>query len=207
MSYLIASTYDQREIALIDQYPFGCGYHPKVEFSIWLQEGIGFHLEMTCFETEPRAVYGKNNDPVYKDSCMEFFGNFFPSDPDTGYLNFEINPKGAMLVQYGLNKYERETVTDNLSPQQMPTVSVAENHWTINLLIPLDFIEKIYGKSNFEVGQVIRANAYKCGDETAIKHYGSWNPIVSERPNFHKPECFGEMIIGGQDKIETNRDI
>ncbi len=195
MSYLIASTYDQREIALIDQYPFGCGYQPKVEFSIWLQEGIGFHLEMTCFEKEPRAFFENHDEPVYKDSCMEFFVNFYPKDSNTGYLNFEMNAKGAMLLQYGLNKYERVSLTEKL--EQKHGAKVNSDHWTVNLLIPLGFIEKVYGKSNFEVGQVIRANAYKCGDETAIKHYGSWNPVVSERPNFHKPECFGEMTIGG----------
>ena len=35
--------------------------------------------------------------------------------------------------------------------------------------------------------------ALKCGDDTAVPHFLSWNPIGAPRPNFHTPEYFGEI--------------
>ncbi len=42
---------------------------------------------------------------------------------------------------------------------------------------------------------VIKANVYKCGDDTAVAHYGSWSPVKSNQPDFHRPECFGDMVL------------
>ena len=42
----------------------------------------------------------------------------------------------------------------------------------------------------------LRANFYKCGDKTAHPHYLSWSPIHTEKPDFHRPEFFGELILG-----------
>ena len=41
----------------------------------------------------------------------------------------------------------------------------------------------------------IRANFYKCGDKTAHPHYLSWSPIDTPKPDFHRPEFFGELIL------------
>jgi hypothetical protein len=39
----------------------------------------------------------------------------------------------------------------------------------------------------------IMGNFYKCADDTAFKHYLSWNPILTPNPDFHRPEFFGEL--------------
>ncbi len=196
--YVIASDKKSREVAYIDQYPFGCVYQPKVEFSVWLEEGNGFHVEMICHEKNPKAVYENHGDPVYKDSCLEYFVDFFPSDKVTGYLNFEMNAKGAMLLQYGKNKYDRVSVLDKLDKKQ--TSVIKTDCWSVVLFMPLDFIAEIYGKKDFDAGHIIHANAYKCGDDTASRHYGCWNKVTHSKPNFHVPECFGEMMIGVKKK-------
>src|SRR5665213_1779600 len=52
-----------------------------------------------------RAVYTQTNEPVYKDSCVEFFMGF---DEDEAYYNFEFNAIGTRLAAYGLpNKREQ----------------------------------------------------------------------------------------------------
>ena len=42
-------------------------------------------------------------------------------------------------------------------------------------------------------GKTARANFYKCGDDMAVPHYISWNPIGCPRPDFHRPEYFGTL--------------
>ena len=44
-------------------------------------------------------------------------------------------------------------------------------------------------------GKLIRANFYKCGDDTAYPHYGMWRPFQSDKPDFHRPEEFGEIWL------------
>ena len=41
----------------------------------------------------------------------------------------------------------------------------------------------------------IRANFYKCGDKTAHPHFLSWSPVSTEKPDFHRPEFFGELYL------------
>ena len=45
-------------------------------------------------------------------------------------------------------------------------------------------------------GVKLRGNFYKCGDLTRYEHYGMWNPVQSDTPDFHRPESFGELVLG-----------
>ena len=51
-----------------------------------------------------------------------------------------------------------------------------------------------YGTS----GTVIRANAFKCGDDCAEPHFGTLFPIDPKKvpePAFHVPQYFGEWRL------------
>ena len=66
-----------------------------------------------------------------------------------------------------------------------------EDGWEVYYQIPLEYIRLFYPE--FDFSGALRANIYKCGDQTVNKHYLSWNPIDSEKPDFHRPEDFGIM--------------
>ena len=70
-----------------------------------------------------------------------------------------------------------------------------ESGWEITYKIPFDFIRQLYPDFTAESGTVLRGNFYKCGNLTANKHYLSWSPTDSDTPNFHMPECFGELVL------------
>ena len=36
-------------------------------------------------------------------------------------------------------------------------------------------------------------NFYKCGSKTAHPHYVSWSAIDGDKPDFHRPDCFGKL--------------
>ena len=61
----------------------------------------------------------------------------------------------------------------------------------------LSLLCKILGVDShpFGHGYTFRGNFYKCGDETAIPHYGMWNPVGTENADFHRPEYFGDFVI------------
>ncbi|MCK7536290.1 MAG: carbohydrate-binding family 9-like protein [Marinilabiliales bacterium] len=40
-------------------------------------------------------------------------------------------------------------------------------------------------------GKSFRANFYKCGDKLSNPHFVTWNPVGTEKPDYHRPEYFG----------------
>lgn len=162
-----------------------------------------FYLLFKAFEQEIRAECLNINDPVCTDSCVEFFFNPDPEHDDR-YINFEINPIGAFLLGIGADRYSRVLIND-VSPEIFDiTTSVTKGSvqsykghcGQSNISIPFYFIEKYYGGQDFRCGKRIKANFYKCGDKTKYPHWGCWNRINTPHPDFHRPEFFGDLILG-----------
>lgn len=191
--------YKDAEIVEVNQYAWGCEYRPKTYGRLVYVEGKGFELKMWCYEANPRAVYHKPNEPVHTDSCMEAFINFYPEMEGKGYASYEMNANGASHHSIGTERSDRQFVVD--LGFKHPEVSIemktidGEPVWEAITFISLEHIEKLYGKAKFKTGDRLRANFYKCGDDTDMPHYGSWNPVVAAQPDFHRPECFGELVI------------
>ena len=173
----------------------------------WLPDvGIGM-TQQICYDES--AIYvrqaatesnirAEHNDPlaqVCEDSCMEFF--FSPMAEDVRYFNFEWNLNGCLYLGF---RTDRE-----LSMRLQPKSPVedfdfqanrTESGWEIFYKIPLSFIRLFFPEFQLRSGATIRANCYKCGDKTAAPHYLSWNPSTSPVPDFHRPQDFGQMILG-----------
>lgn len=63
--------------------------------------------------------------------------------------------------------------------------------WELTVKIPFTLM----GLDPNNLPEKIRGNFYKCADGTDSPHYVSWSPIKTEKPNFHCPEFFGELIF------------
>lgn len=153
-----------------------------------------FYVRMWAEEADIRAEYPADDllADTYEDSCLEFF--LSPVAGDTRYLNFELNPNCAVGAQIGTEKANRTRLvrTDDV---YAASSARTEDGWEITYKLPFDFIRQFYPDFTAESGDVLRGNFYKCGNLTASKHYLSWNPIDSDTPNFHVPECFGELVL------------
>ncbi len=179
----------------------GNGYKPRTEAAVVHTEK-GFHVYFKVYEDSVTVRYHNMNEPVYKDSCVEFFLNP-KAGSDERYLNFEINAIGTLLLQFGVSRNDRFFVTD-VSPEVFAIKSLlnaetAKNFsgpfWTVRYFIPFSFLEKCYGKLDLKPGYRFEGNFYKCGDETKFPHYGMWNPIMGGKLSFHTPEYFGTLIM------------
>ena len=178
----------------IDYYPWGGDYRPTAQGSIRLVDGKGFYVKMCCFEKDRQKTHKEPNSPVYEDSCMECFVNFYPEESEK-YLNFEVNAGGIMLAQWGIGKTERISIQE--LGLDLPQVKLTETSelWAIQYMIPLNFLKVLYGKCNITKGDMIACNFYKCGDMTPHPHYGCSAPINWEVPNFHLPQFFEKIIL------------
>ncbi len=144
------------------------------------------------FETEEHPVtvnYFSNNDPVNRDSCVEFFLN-----PDTdnakNYLNFEMNTKGVLHLQVGTEEKRQDICDVDFNIFNIET-KLLNSGWILKIYIPFDFLKRYFKN----ISKEMKGNLYKCGDRTENPHYLSWSPVNTKYPSFHNTESFGKLIL------------
>ena len=144
-----------------------------------------------------RARNTADNGRQWEDSCVEVF----IQDPEDGnYYNFEINALGKVLACKGPERHNRtprpaEEMEQILRFTQMeggPLEQEGIHTWRVGVVIPF----RLLGIDPERLPRSIKANFYKCGDETAHPHFLSWSPVETPKPDFHRPEFFGELILG-----------
>ena len=181
--------------AVIDSYRWGRDYTPEAYAQLAYIAGKGFALKMTCLESTPKAVYEHYGDPVYKDSAMEFFASFDASSPL--YMNFEMNSNGAFLSAVRKSRKEKTPIDRIVDISEIIIKNtVLPAQWSVEVFFSVNIVEKLFGVREFPKGYRFKGNFYKCGDETAVPHFGSWAPIDLPEPDFHCPAYFGDLVIG-----------
>ncbi len=169
-------------------------YKPEVCFRAgWYEGAIIIHF--TVREESTKAEYYKPNSPVHKDSCVEFFIN--PGN-DT-YFNFEINPIGTVYLGHGTGRSDSSPIPEVEKVETLSSLGTAVfkekqlESWSLTIRIPLEIFKNtlLINPGGNDFG----ANFYKCGDELKTPHFISWNPIKTEKPDFHQPEFFGSIFF------------
>lgn len=179
---------------LIDQWCEGISdYKPLCTAQLVYLKGEGFLARLSCREAEPRVTVTCEDGPVYKDSCLEWFCNFAPERSDI-YMNMEVNAAGRMLCRLGSGRHNRQPLPE-FAPRPQVFASREVGGWSVELFVPLATVKAVWGKEDFASGDTIKANFYKCGDETEHLHYGMWSRCETEKPDFHRPEFFGKLEI------------
>jgi len=185
------------EIANVNwaEYP----YKPSVRFNI-AHNGHEIFLKFYVDEKDVKAEKEESNQMVCEDSCVEFFVS---PDDDGIYYNFEFNPIGTCLLGKGSGRADSKVLDPSYidkirrfgSYGNMPFSKLGgERHrWTLVMAIPLEaFAGKNIGSLS---GKRFKANFYKCGDTLDEMHFLSWQPVKTEKPDFHRPEFFGEIVF------------
>jgi len=183
--------------------PESSAHHPGVLVRL-LHGGGGIHGIFHVDDQYVRSVRTEYLDPVWKDSCVEFF---IQPRADQGYFNLEMNAGGAHLCYYiedptrtpeGLKNFiplpaelgrtiqVRSSLPKTVEPELAEAVS-----WELNFFMPFAVLEKYAGPLGGMAGQSWRGNFFKCADETSHPHWASWSPV--DALNFHLPRCFGTI--------------
>lgn len=173
------------------------GYEAPVTAAFSIAHGQDCIL-LKYFVKEPFStpLYHKINDPVYKDSCVEFFIGF---NQEPKYYNFEFNNAGTGLMGFGTGR-ERAYVTEtvirqiNYSCSFKNTESADLSCWELSLVIPFKVF--CFHQLSTVSSVVCKGNFFKCGDDLPQPHYLAWNNIRSATPDFHRPEFFGTIDFG-----------
>ena len=195
----------QAEEARIDQFhPAGSSHRPVARARLLYDDG-NLYLRFRVEDCYVVAKHTQFQDPVWRDSCVEFF---VQPRPSSGYFNFEINCGGALLSYYiedptrtadGFAKFTRLApehgarirITHSLPSIVMPE-QAGPTTWHVGCQIPLAVLEAYAGPLGPLVGQAWRGNFYKCADDSSHPHWASWAPIGAVL-NFHQPACFAPL--------------
>lgn len=200
-SYVIKSVsgeidWDKIDKAPISIYCWRYDYKPTSFAQLVALDEKELVVRLTCYEKNPKAVYTKFGEDVWKDSCLEFFAAMDENEPNK-YINCEMNSGGAALVGLGTFPGERGSAIDVTGNIPEYKAEVFEDKWQVTLHLKLEDMRKIFGeKVNFKKGFKFTGNLFKCGDETEYEHYGMWCRSIAVIPQFHRPEYFGDFIIG-----------
>lgn len=189
----------QKKIEAIDQvnWPGTFPLKPACKFII-ARSNKALFIHYAVNEKQIQALYTNDQDPVWQDSCVEFFCQL-PSSKT--YFNFEFNCIGTCLAT------ERISRTEGVNPLSAQKMSQIKRYpslgnqpfqekkgnfeWTLIVKIPFE----ILNINSDNLPEKLSANFYKCGDGTSEPHYVSWNPILTENPDFHQPKFFGELAL------------
>lgn len=177
-------------------------HKPRTEFRLGC-DGLAIAGLFRVHDRYVRAVSEKHQDPVWRDSCVEFF--FTPhDDPSRGYFNLEMNAGGRMLFRYQekprihpvdiapddlLSVEILTTLPDRIDPEILEPVE-----WRLAFRVPLSLIRR-YDPRTIDPapGVFWRANLQKCADDTSHPHWLTWSPIPLAKPEFHRPDHFGVL--------------
>lgn len=146
-----------------------------------------------------RAEAVEDMGEVWKDSCVEFFCML----PDgERYINFETNCIGTILAsrRKGRSEDVKPLSADELKSitrtTSLPHERIPEKDgmfsWTVEIGIPLRILT---GEDRPAFPLTLRGNFYKCADDTRYPHFLSWKRIPLPKPDFHRPEFFGEITV------------
>jgi hypothetical protein len=169
-------------------------YKPEVSF---LTGYTSKELLLKFYVTEEyfKAEKTESNHRVFEDSCVELF---VAPEEDGIYYNLEFNGIGTCLLGAGKSRKDRIRGNEKVISRIRRITSAGKTpvpeikglfSWTLTLAVPFDVFFNHRIKSL--TGKTFRSNFHKCGDKLTMPHYVTWNPIKTEKPDFHQPSYFG----------------
>ncbi|MES2265168.1 MAG: carbohydrate-binding family 9-like protein [Bacteroidota bacterium] len=194
----ISRVLDTHERRPIRHAPWSAGEkQPEASFAL-AYDNDEIYLKYYVNEHTLKAEYSRFNDPVFEDSCVEFFIAF---DNDASYYNLEFNCMGTSRAQYGQHKTGRTFIPVNLLKtirhQTLVKSNVVGNiQWELTLCIPKK-IFKFHPALSFEQSKA-KVNLFKCGDGLPQPHFLCWNKIEAQQPEFHLSRFFKEITFSRQ---------
>lgn len=188
----VLDTYEQRPI---QHAPWSEGAKlPEASFALaYGKEDI--YLKYYVKEHTLKAEYINFNDPVFEDSCVEFFIAF---NDDANYYNLEFNCIGNCRVQYGLHKDGRTFIPVNLlktirHQTHIKSEAIGNIYWELTLSIPKQIFK--YHPGLFFDESIAKVNVFKCGDGLPEPHFLCWSEIDAPHPEFHLTEFFKQITF------------
>jgi alpha-galactosidase len=155
---------------------------------IWTDAALFVRFDCHQFEpfvmSEKPDMTQKTNGLWERDVCEIFVA------PDTNeperYFEFEAAPNGAWLDLAIRQLPDRRETDFNFDSGMTTGARIAENSFTIILRVAW----QAFGRMP-TTGDKWRANLFRCVGAGETRGYLTWQPTLTDAPNFHVPAAFG----------------
>jgi hypothetical protein len=185
----------------IDNYPwYQSGNKQNTQIKLCANQDVLFIQVVADDQYSFAKQTELNHMLVCEDSCVEFF--FSPSGKlGSSYVNLEVNCCGTMHIAYGPNRNNRQYINKDIANSIQCKTSISslekketneDKRWTVDISLPFSAIEQLTGEKINTTRWF--ANFYRCGGRIDPQ-YAAWQNIPTAAPDFHRPECFGELIF------------
>jgi len=167
-------------------------YTPEITFSM-AHNGSGLFVRFLGREKYLKATVTRDGDKTCNDSCAELF----IAIDDKGYYNFEFNCIGTLLLAFGPGRENRESAPPEIlhSVRRHTSLDPAgfeertgDLNWELIVMLPASALFRHHIEK--WDGVQARMNLYSCGDGLSRRHYLSWRPVATGKPDFHAPQYF-----------------
>ena len=188
------SVWGEAQVAKMDNYVWDeTGFKPQ-NFAMGLAGDSGITVLLSSDEHPVTATKTEFNSQICEDSCLEVFINA-NQQHDNRYFNFETNANGVVNAHFRKDRKDKTPLTVEDANSLNIKTEVLNDYWTVEYTVTFDFIKKFIPDYEFKKGMELKSNVYKCGEETEVPHFGMWQEIKREKPDFHQPDDFGVMYI------------
>jgi alpha-galactosidase len=157
-----------------------------------LWSDTALYVRFEAEQTEPLVV---SQNPDVSKKTMQLWDRdvcelFLASDPKKAreYFEFEVAPTGEWIdLKIDFTGAERKTDWDYKSGMTS-AARIAKGKIIVAMRIPWSALG-----AKPKTGDVWLGNLFRCVGKDPNRGYLAWSPTMSEKPNFHVPEKFGEF--------------
>jgi hypothetical protein len=145
-------------------------------------------IQFQCRYRELYTYEDKDNrrDQLWMRDVAEIFLQT-GADEFRTYKEFEISPNGDWLDLH-IAPGQKTDLFWNI--ESRVTVNPATRIWTAEMSIPMQKLTP-----SFHPREIWKLNLFRIEGAEPNRFYSSWQPTYTDKPNFHVPECFGELVF------------
>ena len=146
-------------------------------------EGAGLAVDTTRSLSEER-------DGLYKEDCVELFLAPYSDNPEH-YYEIEIGPYGHWHdIEVDFSKKKRFNASWQSGVRVATTQDADKHRATMEIAISSKELSGALVK-----GGSLRMGLFRMEGRSLTKNYLAWSPGMTDKPKFHLPEAFGELLL------------
>lgn len=108
-----------------------------------------------------------------------------PDSKERCYKEIEVSPNGQW-IDLDIAPGEKRNLQSGL--RRRVKIEKKKKVWQAELALPMKSLT-----TEFDPGRAWRVNFFRAEGPTEPRFYSAWRPTRTPVPNFHVPECFGEL--------------
>ncbi|MGQ9550391.1 MAG: carbohydrate-binding family 9-like protein [Roseiflexus sp.] len=152
------------------------------------------YVRFDCEDSDIWGTYRERDDPIYDEEAVELFispGRETPVD----YFEFEISPDGVFFdARIGNPREQRATLRVdaawNADARWWSRREDDAGRWTAILALPWRCL------TCDPLPLLWRANLFRIErPRSGIPEFSCWSPTFTSPADFHKPSCFGYLLL------------